>query len=43
VPDAKGLLKFSWEKIDRWRQWARLSEGFYLLRNNVLDCGPEEL
>jgi hypothetical protein len=43
VPDANGLAKFGWKKIDRWRQWARLSEGCYLLRSNVLDWGPEEL
>jgi hypothetical protein len=35
--------KFSLKKIDRWRQWARLSEGCYLLRSNVLDWSPEEL
>lgn len=43
VPDANGLAKFSWKKIDRWRQWARLSEGCYLLRSNVMDWSPEEL
>ena len=43
VPDANGLAKFSWKRIDRWRQWARLSEGCYLLRSNVLDWSPEEL
>jgi len=43
VPDANGLAKFSWKKIERWRQWARLSEGCYLLRSNVLDWSPEEL
>ncbi|MGB2887420.1 MAG: IS1634 family transposase [Candidatus Acidiferrales bacterium] len=42
-PDANGLAKFSWKKIDRWRQWARLSEGCYLLRSNVMDWSPEEL
>ena len=43
VPDANGLAKFSWKKVDRWRQWARLSEGCYLLRSNVLEWSPEEL
>jgi len=43
VPDANGLAKFSWKKIDHWRPWARLSEGCYLLRSNVLDWSPEEL
>jgi len=41
--DANGLAKFRWKRIDRWRQWARLSEGCYLLRSNVLDWSPEEL
>jgi transposase len=43
VPDANGLAKFSWKKVDRWRQWARLSEGCYLLRSNVMNWSPEEL
>ena len=43
VPDANGLAKFSWKKVDRWRQWARLSEGCYLLRSNVMEWSPEEL
>ena len=43
VPDANGLAKFSWKKVDRWRPWARLSEGCYLLRSNVMEWSPEEL
>src|SRR6267154_5976486 len=39
----EGLEKFSWKKVDRWRQWARLSEGCYLLRSNVMEWSPEEL
>ena len=42
-PDANGFAKFSWKKMDRWRQWARLSEGCYVLRSNVTDWSPEEL
>jgi transposase len=42
-PDADGFAKFRWKKIDRWRQWAQLSEGCYLLRSNVTDWSPEEL
>ncbi len=41
--DANGFAKFRWQRIDRWREWARLSEGCYLLRSNVLDWSPEEL
>jgi hypothetical protein len=43
VPDANGFAKFRWKKIDRWREWARLSEGCYLLRSNVTDWSPQEL
>jgi len=42
-PDAHGFAKFRWKRIDRWREWARLSEGCYLLRSNVTDWSPEEL
>lgn len=43
VPDADGFAKFRWKKIERWRQWAQLSEGCYLLRSNVTDWSPQEL
>src|SRR5437879_1416220 len=42
-PDAQGFAKFHWKKVDRWRQWAELSEGCYLLRSNVTDWSPQEL
>jgi transposase len=42
-PDANGFAKFRWKKLDRWREWARLSEGCYVLRSNVTDWSPEEL
>jgi len=29
--------------MDRWREWARLSEGCYVLRSNVTDWNSEEL
>jgi transposase len=41
--DADGFAKFSWKKMDRWREWARLSEGCYVLRSNVTDWSSEEL
>ena len=41
--DADGFAKFRWKKLDRWREWARLSEGCYVLRSNVTDWSPEEL
>ena len=42
-PDADGFAKFSWKKMDRWREWARLSEGCYVLRSNVTDWSSEKL
>ncbi len=41
--DADGFAKCHWKRIDRWREWARLSEGCYVLRSNVRDWSPEEL
>jgi transposase len=32
-----------WTKRQDWRDWARLSEGCYLLRSNIHDWSPEEL
>ena len=32
-----------WEKIESWREWARLSEGCYLLRSNVSNWSAEDL
>ena len=42
-PDANGFARCRWNRIDRWREWARLSEGCYVLRSNVTDWSPEEL
>lgn len=41
--DASGHVTLSWEKVESWRDWARLSEGCYLLRSNVRDWSAEEL
>jgi transposase len=41
--DTNGFAKCHWKRIDRWREWARLSEGCYALRSNVTDWSPEEL
>jgi len=40
---ADGHVEFHWTKNDAWREWARRSEGCYLLRSNVTGWGPEEL
>jgi len=41
--DSNGLARFRWSKSEPWRDWARLTEGCYLLRSNVIDWTPEEL
>ncbi len=32
-----GKAEIVWEKIETWRQWAELSEGYYMLRTNITD------
>ena len=32
-----------WKKVENWRDWARLSEGCYLLRSNVRDWTAADL
>ena len=41
--DSNGFARFRWSKSEQWRDWARLTEGCYLLRSNVIDWTPEEL
>lgn len=41
--DAQGRARLRWSKRSAWRDWARLSEGCYLLRSNVTDWTGEEL
>jgi transposase len=41
--DAQGFTQLRWTKVESWREWARRSEGCYLLRSNVIDWTPEEL
>lgn len=41
--DAAGGARLQWSKREDWRDWARLSEGCYLLRSNVTDWSGEEL
>lgn len=43
VKDVKGAARIEWAKTEAWREWARLTEGCYLLRSNVTDWTPEEL
>jgi transposase len=39
----KGFLKATWTKRETWNEWARASEGCYLLRTNIVGSKPEEL
>jgi transposase len=41
--DAKAKLKLNWHTRSEWDDWARLSEGTYILRSNIRDWTDEEL
>ena len=41
--NAAGFAQLCWGRSKVWREWARLSEGCYVLRSNVTDWTPEEL
>ena len=41
--DSSGFARLQWSKVEAWREWARLSEGCYVLRRNVTDWSPEDL
>jgi len=43
VTEADGGARLQWQKVEAWRDWARLSEGCYLLRTNVQDWTGEDL
>jgi transposase len=43
IREEAGAARIDWSKLDSWREWARLSEGCYMLRSNVTDWTPEEL
>jgi transposase len=40
---AGGQASLAWKKVEKWREWAALSEGCYLLRSNVAVWTDEEL
>jgi transposase len=40
---AGGRASLAWKKVEKWREWAALSEGCYLLRSNVAEWSDEEL
>jgi len=43
VKQLAGRAVVSWTKNERWRDWATLNEGCYLLRTNVTDWSAEDL
>jgi len=43
VQQVADRASISWKKNDKWRAWATLNEGCYLLRTNVPDWSAEEL
>jgi len=42
-PEGKVRLQIEWSKQAAWQQWARLSEGCYLLRSNLSGYSAAEL
>ncbi len=43
VKQVHGRAVVSWTKNEKWRDWATLNEGCYLLRTNVTDWSAENL
>jgi transposase len=43
APSLPARLRLQWSARPEWDDWARHSEGCYVLRTNVLDWTPEEL
>jgi transposase len=40
---ANGAAQVTWKKVEKWRAWAQLSEGSYVLRTNVTGWSDEDL
>ena len=36
-------VEIAWEKVEAWRAWAELSEGYYMLRTNIKDWKAQDL
>ncbi|NQT39822.1 MAG: IS1634 family transposase [Planctomycetes bacterium] len=43
VKEVDGRASISWKKNEKWRDWATLNEGCYLLRTNVTNWSAEDL
>jgi hypothetical protein len=41
--DPRGAATVRWTMASAWRDWARLSEGCYVLRSNLVEWGADEL
>jgi Transposase DDE domain/Domain of unknown function (DUF4277) len=41
--DARGAAAITWTTSTKWREWAHLSEGCYLLRSNLVDWRVQDL
>ncbi len=41
--DARASPQVTWRKVEKWRAWAQLSEGSYVLRTNVTGWSDEDL
>jgi len=41
--DENGAAQIEWQKVEKWRAWAELSEGSYVLRSNVGDWSDADL
>ena len=41
--DTRGAATVQWTMSEAWRDWARLSEGCYVLRSNLVDWHAEDL
>jgi transposase len=41
--NSDGRAEIKWKKLEKWRDWATLSEGCYLLRTNITDWSGEDL
>ena len=41
--EGKARLKVTWTRDPHWTDWARLSEGCYVLRSNLLETNPKVL
>jgi len=42
-PDVASGLRVEWQRDAAWSEWARVSEGSYILRSNIRDWKPDEL